>query len=425
MLPICLAEIERTRPYFIGLLGQRYGWVPDEIPAALATELGWLSDDAGRSVTELEILHGVLNDPSAAGHAYFYLRDPAWVDTLAAEERATFVEESDEGQPAARRTAGAHPGQPVPVPRLRRPDRARRSGARRPHRAGRVALPRPDAARPADAGGSIQRSYGASRFTAFVERPSYAASLDEFAGRSGARRCWSPARRASARRRSSRTGPTRWAADHPDDVVVVHHVEADSDAADHRVDGPPARRRAGRHAPTLERLASDTTEDAAALRSMLRQAFSRIDPPDGPRDRRRRPARRRRRRTRPALAPGRDPAERPPRDDRERAAPASPVRAPPVVAARTAAARRRRAARAGDPASSPATPRASTPSTSTRWPVRPSTGQPALPARRARRAPPARRPLHDRRGDRRPVRLGDDRRPAREGVRPLRDRLRT
>src|SRR5580765_167961 len=36
VLPICLAEIERSRPYFIGLLGERYGWVPDEIPAALA-----------------------------------------------------------------------------------------------------------------------------------------------------------------------------------------------------------------------------------------------------------------------------------------------------------------------------------------------------------------------------------------------------
>ena len=36
VLPICLAEIERTRPYFIGMLGDRYGWVPDEIPADLA-----------------------------------------------------------------------------------------------------------------------------------------------------------------------------------------------------------------------------------------------------------------------------------------------------------------------------------------------------------------------------------------------------
>jgi hypothetical protein len=27
VLPLCLAEIERSRPYFIGLLGERYGWV--------------------------------------------------------------------------------------------------------------------------------------------------------------------------------------------------------------------------------------------------------------------------------------------------------------------------------------------------------------------------------------------------------------
>jgi hypothetical protein len=110
VLPICLAEIERTRPYFIGLLGQRYGWVPDEIPAALAEELGWLADDAGRSVTELEILHGVLNDSAAEGYAFFYLRDPAWVDTLPPDERSTFVEDDPvrgPAEPARRRSLRA------------------------------------------------------------------------------------------------------------------------------------------------------------------------------------------------------------------------------------------------------------------------------------------------------------------------------
>ena len=29
LLPICLAEIERRRSYFIGLLGERYGWIPE------------------------------------------------------------------------------------------------------------------------------------------------------------------------------------------------------------------------------------------------------------------------------------------------------------------------------------------------------------------------------------------------------------
>ena len=28
VLPICLAEIDRARPYFVGMLGDRYGWIP-------------------------------------------------------------------------------------------------------------------------------------------------------------------------------------------------------------------------------------------------------------------------------------------------------------------------------------------------------------------------------------------------------------
>jgi hypothetical protein len=31
LLPLCLAEIERCRPYFIGLLGERYGWVASSL----------------------------------------------------------------------------------------------------------------------------------------------------------------------------------------------------------------------------------------------------------------------------------------------------------------------------------------------------------------------------------------------------------
>ena len=87
VLPICLAEIERCRPYFIGLLGERYGWVPEEIDPDLVEEQPWLAEHSGRSVTELEILHGVLSDPDMAEHAFFYLRDPAYVDTRPAEEQ--------------------------------------------------------------------------------------------------------------------------------------------------------------------------------------------------------------------------------------------------------------------------------------------------------------------------------------------------
>ena len=81
VLPICLAEINRCRPYFVGMLGERYGWVPpaDEDNRVVLTDEAWVEEHLGRrSVTELEILHGVLNNPEMAGRAFFYFRDPAW-----------------------------------------------------------------------------------------------------------------------------------------------------------------------------------------------------------------------------------------------------------------------------------------------------------------------------------------------------------
>ncbi len=92
VLRTCLDEVERCRPFFIGMLGERYGWVPDAFPAALIERESWLAENAGRSVTELEILHGVLNDPALAEHAFFYLRRPSYIDTLPPEDRPAFRE---------------------------------------------------------------------------------------------------------------------------------------------------------------------------------------------------------------------------------------------------------------------------------------------------------------------------------------------
>jgi hypothetical protein len=80
-LPACLREIERSRPYFLCLLGERYGWTPPEgaYPETLVESQPWLREHrGGASVTELEVLHGVLNDPASAGHALFWLRDARW-----------------------------------------------------------------------------------------------------------------------------------------------------------------------------------------------------------------------------------------------------------------------------------------------------------------------------------------------------------
>src|SRR5262245_18166553 len=39
---ICLEEVDRCRPFFLALLGERYGWVPG--PADLAQDPGWLAE---------------------------------------------------------------------------------------------------------------------------------------------------------------------------------------------------------------------------------------------------------------------------------------------------------------------------------------------------------------------------------------------
>src|SRR5438132_13478663 len=51
VLPICLEEIRRCRPYFIGLLGERYGWVPEAIDPELVEREPWLAEHRERSVT--------------------------------------------------------------------------------------------------------------------------------------------------------------------------------------------------------------------------------------------------------------------------------------------------------------------------------------------------------------------------------------
>lgn len=98
-LPTLLAEIDRCRPYFIGLLGDRYGWVP---PAAsltdkLRADYPVIANSEGASVTAIEIMHGMLSSPEALERALFFERDPGW-DWIAAlndTDRAAVKDETD------------------------------------------------------------------------------------------------------------------------------------------------------------------------------------------------------------------------------------------------------------------------------------------------------------------------------------------
>jgi hypothetical protein len=50
VLKVCLGEIERSRPFLIGLIGDRYGWIPpeDRMKSA-AQEAGFETDVSGKN----------------------------------------------------------------------------------------------------------------------------------------------------------------------------------------------------------------------------------------------------------------------------------------------------------------------------------------------------------------------------------------
>ena len=97
VLEICLDEIERCRPFFIGLLGERYGWVPPTYDVPDEPGYDWVREfEPGHSITAMEIYHGVLRNPAMASRAFFYFRDPAFLSDVPEEHRAVFLPENPE-----------------------------------------------------------------------------------------------------------------------------------------------------------------------------------------------------------------------------------------------------------------------------------------------------------------------------------------
>lgn len=74
-LEICLSEVSNC-DLFIGILGERYGWIPSakEIPSS--PEFDWIRDHPNKnaSITELEMHLGALSQPTKR-NAFFFFRD--------------------------------------------------------------------------------------------------------------------------------------------------------------------------------------------------------------------------------------------------------------------------------------------------------------------------------------------------------------
>lgn len=78
VVEICLREIENSIPFFVGIIGNRYGWVPsrDDIDKKVTDRFASVENylNSHLSVTEMEMQFGVL-DREEDMHAYFYIKE--------------------------------------------------------------------------------------------------------------------------------------------------------------------------------------------------------------------------------------------------------------------------------------------------------------------------------------------------------------
>lgn len=79
VIDLCLSEIQKSKPFFIGIIGDNYGSVPPEDmikDKELINKYPWLAEDIknGLSYTEIEIQSGVLRNPEKI-NAYFYIKE--------------------------------------------------------------------------------------------------------------------------------------------------------------------------------------------------------------------------------------------------------------------------------------------------------------------------------------------------------------
>jgi len=102
----CIREALRCRPYFLCLLGERYGWCHATDPSHDGLERDmhyaeqsypWVSRLENQSVTEIEIRAATLNNGGSTdtSHGWFFFRDPAMSQAF------------DKGEPVQMETEGS------------------------------------------------------------------------------------------------------------------------------------------------------------------------------------------------------------------------------------------------------------------------------------------------------------------------------
>ena len=107
-IEICLKEIDGSRPFFVCILGNRYGWGPEDLPSEDQYVFRESLRNPNMSITHMEIIHATESplpriDNAASevcAHSFFYFRDPMCIpkpedipEPARAEFEKTFYEQ--------------------------------------------------------------------------------------------------------------------------------------------------------------------------------------------------------------------------------------------------------------------------------------------------------------------------------------------
>ena len=209
---LCLAEIDSCAPYFVGLLADRYGWVPHELPPDLLTQQPWVREYTGRSVTELEIVAGALLKPTPSC-VFFYFREPGVAEP---DPRLLALKERIRGSGLdVREYAGAdHLGEQVLADLTKLIDRLYPPHEERSH---------------SEREECTQRAYANSVIQMHIVRQSSFERLDEHAEGDGLPLMLT-GDPGSGKTALLAAWARQWRERHPDQLVVEHYVGASPDS---------------------------------------------------------------------------------------------------------------------------------------------------------------------------------------------------
>ena len=97
VVKICIDTIDRCKPYMIILIGERYGWIPDQkvVDEIQDERLSELYRE-NLSITQMEILYGALKEQENLKHCIFCFRNSEVINSIPEEKRRFYDAESEE-----------------------------------------------------------------------------------------------------------------------------------------------------------------------------------------------------------------------------------------------------------------------------------------------------------------------------------------